>query len=173
MKLHFGEILVKEKIISQENLDRCLRIQKDFYKETSIWKRIGEILIEEGLITKQDQGYALKKSLEYLSTEIKGKKEENSALDAAIEALDSETTELSKESITAIVIRINQNIDMIQRKESSIAMLLKMVQKPIIQRSISSYENEIAQLKENNSAMEGDLKRFAVDKSQYTNRKQH
>jgi type IV pilus assembly protein PilB len=51
-KIRLGDLLVNEGLISQDDLMRALSIQKK-YRENGVFKKIGEILIEEGLITEK------------------------------------------------------------------------------------------------------------------------
>ncbi len=58
-KIRLGDILVEERLITPEQLERALKIQK----ELNFTKKLGEILIEEGFVTQKELLKALSKQL--------------------------------------------------------------------------------------------------------------
>jgi general secretion pathway protein E/type IV pilus assembly protein PilB len=71
--IRFGDILLEEKIISNEELLKALEIQKD-YKNKVVSKKLGEILIELGFATEKQILEALSKQLKVPFVDLYGEK---------------------------------------------------------------------------------------------------
>jgi len=69
-KVRLGDILVNEGLITKEQLEHALRVQK----ELSFTKKLGEILIDEGLVTQKDLLKSLSKQLNIEFVDLYGVK---------------------------------------------------------------------------------------------------
>ncbi len=69
-KVRLGDLLVEEGLLSQEQLDLALKIQK----ESGFSKKLGQILLEEGFITQKELLRALSKQLGYDFVDLYGEK---------------------------------------------------------------------------------------------------
>lgn len=157
-----GDILVEEKIITEDILHTCLNIQKDQYIKTGVWKVLGEVLLDEGYITPKDQILALNKKLQYqvkiLSGENQVEKENELQALRTLEAVDSQ---LNEESVTAVMLRIQYFLSEIEKRKTSIDRLKKMVQKPFIVKSIENYEKDISKYQAAVKRLQEDLNKFS------------
>ena len=69
-KIRLGDVLVNEELITQEQLENALKIQK----EVGYTKKLGEILVEEGYVTQKDLLKALSKQLNIDFVDLFGEK---------------------------------------------------------------------------------------------------
>lgn len=69
-KIRLGDILVKDGLITEEQLQNALKIQK----EINFTKKLGEILIDEGYITEKDLLKALSRQLNIEFVDLFGEK---------------------------------------------------------------------------------------------------
>ncbi|GAB6045827.1 hypothetical protein JCM11957_14250 [Caminibacter profundus] len=70
-KVRLGDLLIEEGIITQEELQKSLEVQKE-YKEKSEYKKLGEILIELGFATEKQILEALSKQLGFPFVDLYG-----------------------------------------------------------------------------------------------------
>jgi general secretion pathway protein E/type IV pilus assembly protein PilB len=69
-KVRLGDLLIEEGLLTQEQLELALRIQK----ELEFSKKLGQILIDEGYVTQKDLLKALSKQLGYEFVDLYGEK---------------------------------------------------------------------------------------------------
>ncbi len=69
-KIRLGDLLIQEGLITQEQLEHALKLQK----QSNFTKKLGEILIEEGFITQKDLLRVLSKQLGYEFVDLYGEK---------------------------------------------------------------------------------------------------
>jgi len=70
-KVRLGDLLIEEGIITQEELQKSLEVQKE-YKEKSVYKKLGEILIELGFATEKQILEALSKQIGFPFVDLYG-----------------------------------------------------------------------------------------------------
>ncbi len=69
-KIRLGDLLIDEGLLTQEQLEHALKLQK----ESGFSKKLGQILIEEGFITQKELLRALSKQLGYEFVDLYGEK---------------------------------------------------------------------------------------------------
>ena len=69
-KVRLGDLLIEEGLLTQEQLDLALKIQK----ESGFSKKLGQILLEEGFITQKDLLRVLSKQLGFEFVDLYGEK---------------------------------------------------------------------------------------------------
>jgi len=72
-KVRLGDLLLKEGIITEEELNKALAKQQE-YKQQGIYEKLGEILIELGLISEKQILEALSKQLGFPFVDLYGEK---------------------------------------------------------------------------------------------------
>ena len=72
-KVRLGDLLIENKIITQEELLKALDKQKE-YKQKDINKKLGEILIELGFATEKEILETLSKQLRFPFVDLYGEK---------------------------------------------------------------------------------------------------
>jgi len=69
-KVRLGDLLIEEGLLSQEQLEYALRLQK----ESNFSKKLGQILVEEGFVTQKELLKALSKQLGYEFIDLYGER---------------------------------------------------------------------------------------------------
>ncbi|BAF70670.1 GspE/PulE family protein [Nitratiruptor sp. SB155-2] len=69
-KIRLGDLLVKEGLITEEQLEQALKLQKEY----GYTKKLGQILLEEGYVTQKDLLKALSKQLHLEFVDLYGEK---------------------------------------------------------------------------------------------------
>ncbi|BCD68669.1 GspE/PulE family protein [Nitratiruptor sp. YY09-18] len=69
-KIRLGDLLIQEELLTQEQLEHALKLQK----ESNYSKKLGQILVEEGFVTQKDLLKVLSKQLGYEFIDLYGQK---------------------------------------------------------------------------------------------------
>jgi len=76
-----GDLLVEEKLITEQKLTQILHKQKE-YKERGIFKKLGELLIEEGVVSEKQLDLVLAKQLNLDFVDLYGEKIDYKLIDS-------------------------------------------------------------------------------------------